>query len=111
MFQNFILAHELAHVALDHHRDQGPTHHFHLTEGKYGLSNIQKSLKEKEANLGAVFLQCGVRLMDDTLSSFDLAKRAFSDNNEVARAQKYVRLDPFQRILNRPRKSYPRVVF
>jgi hypothetical protein len=108
---NYILAHELGHLGLDHHAKAAVVKNFKLYVGPNGnMSNIPPTLEELEANLSAVFLQCGVALENPRLSAMDLARRAYSDVTYVRKAQTYVRLDVFQRVLRRPRRSVPRVI-
>ena len=108
---NYILAHEIGHLALDHHAKAAITKNFQLFVGPTGsMSNIPPTPKELEANLAAVFLQCGVALEDRRWSALDLAARAFSDVNYVRKAQMYVRLDVFLRALRRPRSKAMRVI-
>ena len=52
---NFILAHELGHVALDHHARSLVTKHFQLFAGPSGMSNLPPTLEELEANYAGVF--------------------------------------------------------
>jgi hypothetical protein len=108
---NFILAHEIGHLALDHHAKNAVTKHFQLFLGPRGMSNIPPTLEEMEANLAAVFLQCGVALENVRWDALDLANRACCDIEYVKRAQRFVRLDVFQKELKRMSITrYPRVV-
>jgi hypothetical protein len=77
-FSNFILAHELGHIALEHHAGNAKTKHFRLTANSWDMANIPPTLEELETNFAAVFLQCGVALFDKRWSALDLARRAFS---------------------------------
>ena len=107
---NFILAHEMGHIALDHHSRGAVTKYFQLFAGPSGMSNLPPTIEELEANFAAVFLQCGVALMDPGLDAVQLAHRAFSDVYYVKKAQKIVQLEVFQRLLNRPKRTYERVI-
>ena len=107
---NFILAHEMGHVALDHHSTGAVTKHFQLFAGPSGMSNLPPTLEELEANYAAVFLQCGVALLDTAYDAIQLAHRAFSDVHYVKKAQRIVQLEIFRRHLNRPGKKYETVV-
>ena len=107
---NFILAHEFAHVALDHHARSAVTKNFQLFAGPSGMSNSPPTVEELEANYAAVFFQCGAALLNTHLSPVELAHRAFSDVYYVKKAQAIVRLDVFQRELCRPKPQYERVV-
>ena len=106
-FSNYVLAHEVGHVALQHF--DARTKNFELS-GPDGTWNLPASLEELEANLAAVFLQCGVALLDPRWGPLELANRAFSDENYVRKAQKYVRLEAFQGLLTRPKPKFDRVV-
>ncbi len=107
---NFILAHEIGHLALEHHDTNAKILNFQLSRGPKGNSNLPPNAEELEANYAGVFFQCGVALTDDVWTANQLAKRAYSDRNYVEKAQKIVRLPEFQRILNRPKPQYQRVV-
>jgi hypothetical protein len=107
---NFILAHELGHVALDHHARSMVIKNFQLFAGPSGMSNLPPTPEELEANLAAVFFQCGVALMDPKLDPVQLAHRAFSDVYYVKKAQRIVQLEVFQRELQKLKTNYPRVV-
>lgn len=107
---NFILAHELGHLALDHHSNSAVTKNFQLFAGPQGLANIPPTLEELEANIAAVFFQCGTALMDNRWTATELAHRAYSDVYYVGKVQRIVQLDVFQRELNKPRPTIERVV-
>ena len=108
---NVILAHELSHLALNHHKGSFVTKHFQLSTGSTGMFSIlPPTLEEQEADYAAVFFQCGVALMDPRLSPRDLANRAFSDETLIKNAQRFVRLEVFQRELNRLKPTFPRVI-
>ena len=107
---NFILAHEVGHLALDHHAKSATTKNFQLFSGPNGMSNQPPTVEELEANFAAVFFQCGVALEDRQLEAIELAHRAYSDVYYVRKAQKYVQLDVFQRELRRPRPRFERVI-
>lgn len=109
-FSNFILAHELGHVELDHHAGNAKTKHFRLTANSWDMANIPPTLEELETNFAAVFLQCGVTLFDTRWSALDLARRAFSDVDYVRRAQSCVQLDVFKREFYKPKKPVPREI-
>jgi len=72
MFANFVLAHELAHVALDHHSKGAVTKNFQLFDGPSGQCNIPPTVEELEANYGAVCFQCGAALEDPRWDSVTL---------------------------------------
>jgi len=108
--ENFVLAHELGHIALRHHEKDAITKHFQVFRGSSGLANIPPTLEEEEANYAAVFLQCGVALEDPRWGPVELARRAFSDPLYVKKAQAAVKLEAFQNHLKRPKPKYMRVV-
>ena len=107
---NFILAHEIGHVALGHHARSAFTKNFQLMAGTRGMSISPPSLEEMEADFAGVFLQCGIALSDPNWASVALANRAFTDISYVKKLQRIVQLDVFQRHLNRPRPTFPRVI-
>ena len=108
--ENFVLAHELGHIALGHHDKGLVTKNFQVFQSLKGMANIPPTLEEEEANYAAVFLQCGVALEDPRWQPVELARRAFSDPEYVKKAQARVRLDVFQRELTRPRPSCLRII-
>jgi hypothetical protein len=106
---NFVLAHEAGHLQL-RHNSRAAVRHFLLIAGEKGNSVIPQDYFELEANFAGVVFQCGAALLDPSLSASELARRAFSDVALVKKAQSMVRTEVFQRELNRPCPSYPRVV-
>jgi hypothetical protein len=108
---NFILAHEVAHLGLGHHEKNLIVRNFQLFAGPNGMSNRPPTLEELEANIAAVFFQCGSALMDPSYDAVQLANLASSDIAYVRKAQQYVQLPAFQAELRRPKVVYPRVVF
>lgn len=109
LFFNFMLAHEAGHLMLDHHAKGAVTKHFQLF-GPTGLSNVPPTDEELETNYAAVFLQCGVALLDDRWTALELARRAHCDPLYVEKALRAVRVPEFQRLLNRPRPKRERVI-
>ncbi|GGO52141.1 hypothetical protein SAMN05444398_101427 [Roseovarius pacificus] len=107
---NYILAHEIGHLTLDHHAKGAITKNFQLFSGPNGMSNVPPTVEELEANLAAVFFQCGVALKDRQIDAVQLAHRAFSDVHYVKKAQRIVQLDVFQQELRRPRPKVERVI-
>ena len=107
---NFILAHELGHLVLNHHRRSAVGKNFQLFSGPCGMSNIPPNTEELEANYAAVFFQCGPALADPRWDSRRLANRAFSEVNYVKKAQIRVQLEIFQRELRRLNSRRQRVV-
>ena len=113
---NYILAHELGHLIMGHHARNAVSKNFQLFSGPRGMSNIPPTAEELEANLVAVFLQCGPALENPMWETRYLAKRAFAPFSEVRAAQKLVCGEPFQKELQRVRSlnlvsQYPREVF
>ncbi|WP_295077153.1 hypothetical protein [Tabrizicola sp.] len=106
---NFVLAHEAGHLQL-RHNSRTAVRHFMMVAGEKGNSVIPQDYFELEANFAAVVFQSGVALLDVSLSSNELARRAFSDVAQVKKVQAMVRTEVFMRELNRPRPSYPRAV-
>lgn len=108
---NFILAHEAGHLALDHHARGAVIKNFQLFSDSSGMSNVPPSLEELEANYAAVFLQCGVALMDPRWDPVQLAHRAFTDVYYVKKAKRLVQLAAFRNELARQMGKFERVVF
>ncbi|MDF1855430.1 hypothetical protein [Pseudooceanicola sp.] len=109
-FSNFILAHEAGHLGLDHHAKSGVIKNFQLFAGPNGMSNLPPTVEELEANYAAVFLQCGVALIDKRWEPMQLARRAYCEVRSVKKAQRLVQLEVFQRELNRPKPKSQRVI-
>ena len=107
---NYLLAHELGHLALEHHAKSATIKNFQLHRGEYGMSNMPPTVEELEANYAAVFFQCGVALQNPNWHFLDLALRAFSDPEAVRNAQLRVQLNVFQQALSRKRSKYTRVI-
>lgn len=107
---NFMLAHEFAHLALDHHAQGAVVKNFQLFATASGSANIPPTKEEYEANLAAVFFQCGVALLNPTLDPLTLAHRAHSDVTEVKKATRMCRLDVFRDELKRQTYGVKRVV-
>ncbi|MDG3040161.1 ImmA/IrrE family metallo-endopeptidase [Roseicyclus marinus] len=107
---NFILAHELGHVALGHHATGAVVKNFQLFDGPTGLSNLPPTVEELEANYAAAFFQCGAALSDLRWGVLDLARRAASDVTYVKHARSAVLLPGFQVALDKLSTPNPRVV-
>jgi hypothetical protein len=106
---NYIIAHEIGHLALRHHEKNAKILNFQLTKGQSGYANLPPTDEELEANYAAVFFQCGIALFDDNYTPQQLARLACSDPRYVEKAQKMVRLARFQE-LRRNKPRYPRVI-
>lgn len=106
---NLVLAHEIGHVE-QRHNARFPTRHFQMAPTANGHSILPKSYYEKEADFAAVAFQCGVALLDRSLSAAVLSKLAFSDQEQVEKAQRMVQSRVFLAELNRPRTAHPRVI-
>lgn len=107
---NFILAHELGHLGLNHHARGAVTKNFQLFAGPNGMSNMPPTLEELETNYAAAFFQCGTALLDQRWGTLDLAHRACSDVSYVRKAQAIVRQDAFRRALQEIASERVRVV-
>lgn len=106
---NHVLAHELAHLTLGHPSRGGVATNFALDDDGTLIRLSPPNKTELEADLGAVFFQCGVALMDDRRDFKELADRAFSEISYVKKAMQYVRLDAFRWELKR-QKSQPETI-
>ena len=109
-YSNFTLAHEVAHIINDDHKDGADRKHFKLFDGPSGRSNIPPTTEEMMANFGAVFFQCGVLLEDPEWLAVELARRASSDPLYVEKAQLRLKLDVVQRELSRRHTTISRVI-
>jgi len=109
-FENFLIAHELGHLILNHHQKSATVKHFELTKTKAGMVRRAESIEEREADFAGIFFQCGPALLDLKLDALTLARRAFSDVVEITKVQRLVNLSVFRQELLRPRKRYERVV-
>jgi len=94
-FVNFTLAHELAHVILGHHDNQAKIMNFTLSSGEVRRV-APKTIEEYEADLGAVFLQCGVSLLGSGYSASELAAKAYSETSKIGEAMTICRLNEFR---------------
>lgn len=101
-FSNSLIAHEISHAYLNHHRYSTQVANFTLAKGSYGNAIIPKTQKEKEADFGSTVLLCGVLLADPKLRANDLSRLAHADFGLVLRAQRMVQLEVFQKELHRP---------
>ena len=99
LFQNFVLAHEMGHLILDHHASGAVVKNFALFDDATGVANIPPTVEELEANYAAVFFQCGVTLLAPGLNAktdaFRIAARAFSDPHYVEKAIRLCQLEAF----------------
>lgn len=98
---NFILGHEFAHLALDHHLGNATKKNFHLKKRSTDVAIVPPTPEELEANFGGVVFQCGPILGDVRWGALDIANRAFSDVAQVEKAMRIVRLEAFKQELNR----------
>ena len=110
MFANFVFAHELGHIGLDHHSRGAVTKNFQLFSGPNGASNLPPTSEELEANYAAVSFMCGAALEDERWNPYELARRSFCDPYYVKRMARLIKLGPVQRELNLLRSPKPRVV-
>ncbi|MEL6619948.1 MAG: hypothetical protein AAFP16_13800, partial [Pseudomonadota bacterium] len=114
LFQNFILAHEIGHLILDHHATGAVNKNFKLFDDETGIANIPPTVEELEANYAAVFFQCGVTLLAPGLNAkkdaYRIARKAFSDPFYVEKAIKICQLDAFTSEWQRLSTGIQRVV-
>ena len=106
---NFILAHELGHIERRHNA-RFATRHFQMDSSANGHVILPKSYFEKEADFAAVAFQCGMALLDCNFCNAILTRLAFSDLEQVQKAQGMVQLDVFRQELACLRAVYPRVI-
>ena len=109
-FDNFLIAHELGHLILDHHATCAGLKYFQLTKTSAGMSRVVSSVEEREADLAAVFFQCGSALLEATRDDITLARLSYSDVGQIMKARRLVQLDVFHHELRRPRKKVTRVI-
>ncbi len=109
-FSNVILAHELAHLALDHHANGKVVKNFQLFSTPKGMSNMPPTVEELEANVWAVFFQCGLALLEKNVDPVYLAKRAFTDVSFVRLALELCSRPSFLQELNKLRPVRERVI-
>lgn len=110
LFYNFMLAHEVGHLILDHHSAGAVTKNFQLYGAK-GTHNLPPTSEELETNYAAVFLQCGTTLMEPTWSDLQLARIAYSDRSYITKARMASKIRAFQDFLVRPKPKWERIVF
>ncbi|MFW5655624.1 MAG: hypothetical protein ACOCYW_08280 [Roseicyclus sp.] len=99
LLANTIIAHEIAHLALGHHLRS--VKHFQPKTTDHGLKNIPENDIELETNYAAVFLQCGVAILDPRIDATTLAKQAFADVYQTKKARLLVLQEAFQKELKR----------
>lgn len=112
MLRNFLLAHEYAHVVLDHHASAAVIKNFKLGSRSGVNANIPPDWEEFETNVAAVFFQCGYALLNEEKTAFELAKKFYTDEYYVEKLQRLCQSKAFQNELNRrlARKSKPVVL-
>ncbi len=106
---NTIIAHEIGHLMLRHHEKHAKILNFKMEKLPSGYSILPQNELELEANYAAVFFQCGISLLDDSLTPQRLAKMAHAERSYVEKAYNMVRLPEFKKRLNAPKKQHPRV--
>lgn len=94
--QNFLLAHEFVHVALDHHANAAVVKHFKLDSSNGVNANIPPTWEEFETNVAAVFFQCGDALFEKEKYAFELAAKYRTDKHYVERLQRLCQSQAFQ---------------
>ncbi|MEM9434696.1 MAG: hypothetical protein AAGA12_12310 [Pseudomonadota bacterium] len=109
-FSNFTLAHELGHIALDHHALGAVVKNFELFASSSGLINDPPTYEELEATFAAVLFQCGVALFDQSWTPVELAKRAYSDPKYIQKAMELCVSPEFKSELARLDQVKKRVV-
>ena len=110
LFSNFMLAHEMSHVALDHHARGAVAKHFRLYSGPNGAANLPPTVEELEANYAAAFLACGPAILNWRIDDLDLARRAYSDPHYVRKVRRLLRTEVAQREMLRQSKPRTRVI-
>ena len=109
-FENFTLAHEYSHLALDHHAMGAVVKNFQLYNSDSGLANIPPTIEELEANFAATFFQCGTALLDSNVDPVSLANRAYTDVYYVKKAVRMLRIPAFRQELSKQESSIVHVV-
>lgn len=107
---NFTLAHEFAHIALDHHAKGAVVKHFQLINTSTGVANVPPNIEELEANFAAVFFQIGVALLAPNADPIALANRANTDVTYTRKAIAICSLPEFQREFSKLQHSIERVI-
>ena len=108
-FPNFVLAHEFAHIALEHSEATTAAQPFSLHEEDGQLKSSVNDLIESEAHYGAVFLQVGEQIFADGIDTRLLAKNAATDPHQLDRLAKLCQLESVRQCL-RKRNEMRRVV-
>jgi hypothetical protein len=106
-FANFVLAHELGHIEMNHHKFRSVIKHYRLVSNATGMANIPPTLEEYEANLWAVFFQCGKQLENPKWDPVELARAARTEVTYVKRAQGYFKVPLFRRRVLELRSKNP----
>lgn len=108
-FPNFVLAHEFAHIALEHSETTTAPQPFSLHEEDGQLKSSVYDVIESEAHYGAIFLQVGEQIFADGIDTRLLAKNAATDPYQLDRLAKICRLEIVRQRL-RERNKIRRVV-
>jgi Zn-dependent peptidase ImmA (M78 family) len=107
---NFQLAHELAHLVLDHHKVSATVKQFRLTKRANVNVVSPPNEEELEANFAAVSFQCGVLLLMPNPDPKYISRRAHCDEYQVAQAVKFTSLDVFRNELARQSQGIERII-
>lgn len=107
---NFTLAHELAHLMLDHHEKSAGIKNFILEHGSKGYTTKPPSDEELETNYAAVFFQCGVALLAPRANAIELSRRAKTDTEWTKKAIALCSVKEFQEEFGKLHHSIQRIV-
>lgn len=110
MLQNFLLAHEFSHIALDHHSKAAAIKHFKLDASHGTYANIPPTWEEFETNVAAVFFQCGDALLEKEKLALDIAVKFRTDAYYVGRLQKLCQSQTFRDELDKQLGQKPKRV-
>ncbi len=108
-FQNFVLAHEIAHIILGHSENSTSAKPFSLHSENGVLKALAEDVDEVEAHYGAILLQIGDQIFEKDFDVTATLKIAATDEVTLRRLAKICQLDTVQRLWKESQKI-PRVV-
>ncbi len=107
---NFILAHEFAHMALEHHAQFAAIRNFMLSQTSNGGRVIPPDEMELEANFAAVLFLCGPSILEKRADARSLAKKASCDLSELKKVLSYLKVEELRRTIEKARSGIERVI-
>lgn len=98
---NFTLAHEFTHLALDHLAQHAAIKNFQLKQVSNGGRIIPPDEVELEAHVGAVYFLCGPAILNPKADARSLSDRARCDQYQIEKVLRWLRVSEFRDELER----------